>query len=680
MKVSELWLKTFINPPISTEELAEQLTMAGVEVDGIEKAGTEENDAIFTLKTPANRGDCLSMEGVAREVSALNQMPYRVLAFNTEIPKIKDQFPVQLEAKEACSQYAGRILQNINADAETPTWMQERLQHAGIRCISPVVDVTNYVMLELGQPLHAFDLDKLSKGIVVRFAKPQEKILTLDEAEVNLTGDTLIIADAKEPLAIAGVIGGMASSVTPKTTNLFLESAYFNPIHIRQASQRLKIRTESSIRFERGIDPNLQVRALERASQLLYEIVGGNLGPIVTQTNATHLPKSHPIFLRRSKIQNILGVTLSDQEIVDILRRLEMELSSHAEGFEVTVPAFRVDISQEEDLIEEIARIYGYQKFPNTIPISGFEFETIPETKIPIHCIKQAFVDRGYCETITYSFVSEDLQQMLAPNIPSLKLSNPISAEMSNMRTSFWPGLIQVALHNQRRQQSRLRLFEVGSLFLEQNQHWHEKNVLSGLCSGALYKEQWGSSKREIDFFDVKGDLETIFALTRDGQFQFKPAQHPVLHPSQTAEILRGTESLGYVGLLHPKILKALELEGPIFLFELELEFLLQREMPQFKEFSKYPSIRRDLAILVKNTVLASDLKAAVMRAGGPLLKEAYVFDIYQGKGIDPGSKSVALGLILQHPSQTLVETEVNGLVKKILETLETEFQASLRE
>lgn len=679
MKVSELWLKTLIKPALTTAELAEQLTMAGLEVDNIEQADGEAQDSILTLKIPANRGDCLSMEGVARELSALNRLPYQWVQFKTETPNINEVFPVRVEAKEACSQYVGRIVQNINTDATTPAWIQQRLQAAAIRSISPVVDVCNYVMLELGQPLHAFDLDKISKEIVVRFANNQEKIVTLDEVEIALDPDTLIIADAKQPLAIAGIIGGMDSSVQNNTTNIFLESAYFDPVHIRRSSKRLKVRTDSSIRFERGLDPNLQVRALERASQLLQEIVGGNLGPIIIKTNHEALPKAHTVFLRRSKIHNVLGITLEDQEILDIFRSLEMDSKLMAEGFEVTVPAFRVDIGLEEDLIEEIARIYGYHKFPSTMPISIFESQTTPETKIPAKLMKQAFIDRGYCETITYSFVSEEFLNLLSPIQKSLKLSNPISAEMAHMRTSLWPGLIQVAIHNQRRQQIRLRLFEMSSIFLEQNQHWHEKNVLSGLCSAELYPEQWGNKKIDSDFFDVKGDLEAIFALTKDPDFHFKPIQHPALHPSQSAEIFRGSESVGCMGLLHPQIMKKLELIGPVFLFELELEFLLQKEMPQYKEFSKYPSIRRDLAIIVKNTVPAEELKTAILKMGGSLLKEVHIFDVYQGKGIEPGSKSVALGLILQHPSRTLVETEVNEVIHKILMTLEKEFQASLR-
>lgn len=703
MKVSELWLRSLIDPPHSIEKIAEQLTAAGIEVDSIEKCttqGAEQNAAststsiptqastqttVLTLKTPANRGDCLSMEGIAREVSALYNLPYHPVHFNLPVPKIVDFFPVHVESYPACPRYLGRIIQNINPNATTPSWMQSYLELAGIRSISPVVDVTNYVMLEMGQPLHAFDLFELDEEVVVRYARLGEKITTLDNTEISLREDTLIIADRHQPQAIAGIIGGLSSGVTEKTNNIFLECAYFDPKSIRFSARQYGLRTDSSIRFERGVDPNLQMRALERATSLLEKIVGGNVGPIIEKADPEALPISPTILLRRDRIEKLLGISIKDQEIKDILKRLEFSFISNENGFEVTVPSFRVDINLEEDLIEELIRVYGYQNIPASIPQAKFNFSVIPEAILPQSRIKQTLVNRGYFEAITYSFVSPDLIKLITNEAEPLILSNPISREMSAMRNSLWPGLIEVLLHNVRRQQERVRLFEAATCFFKlEDGNWQERKMLSGLCFGPIYKEQWGIQKRNVDFFDVKADVEALLSMTRL-KSEFRPSLHPAVHPGQSADIFLEGDNLGWIAVLNPALSKSLDLptQGNLLGlvgFEINLDLLQRRLVPKFQEFSKFPSIRRDIAIVVDKEVLVENIKSAIVKEAGPLLREVIIFDVYQGKGIEPTSKSIALGLILQHPSRTLVEAEVNEVFDRVVKCLKQEFKAILRE
>jgi len=716
MKVSEPWLNTLIDLSISTEVLASQLTNAGIEVDSIEKFPGASEYAVLTLKIPANRGDCLSMEGVAREVAVLNVLPFSGIEIVPTVPNIQDTFPIQVEAKEACPRYVARIIQNINPNVETPGWMLKRLEEAGLRSVSAIVDIGNYVMLELGQPLHAFDWSKIIEGIQIRFAKPGETIITLESKNIELDPQTLIIADKQKPLAIAGIIGGLESAVNHTTRTILLESAYFEPNQLRSSAKRLKIRTESSLRFERGMDPNLQVRALERATQLLLEIVGGNAGPMMEQVDALHLPQSPKILLRLAKVKDILGIC-PVEEIQDILTRLGMKLSSTSTGtgFEVIPPSFRVDILREVDLIEEIARIYGYDRIPKSNPLVGFEFIPIPEAKLEENRLKQTLVDRGYYETITYSFLSAEYMNQILPSQPALALANPISEELAVMRTSLWPGLLKAVQYNQRRSQIRLKLFETGLCFIEQERKTLEngfksgflgkkskdefslenssRNSLSvedksllqigriaGVSVGTPAPEQWGIKAQGLDFYDMKNDVEALLALTRRSDFSFEVAEHEALHPGQCARIMLANEELGYIGALHPRLLKELELQGPLFLFEMDLSLLSQSLVPSFQDVSKFPMIRRDIAMIVDKMVLAAELKSAIVHYVGSLARDVVVFDVYQGKGIEPGRKSVAIGLTLQHPSRTFVESEVNDLMQGVILELTNKFQATLRE
>lgn len=683
MKVSEPWLKAILpDLTISTEVLASQLTNAGIEVDSIEPL--PQSQAVLTLKIPANRGDCLGMEGIAREVAVYNNLPFSGIPIPNSscLPKIQDVFPIQIQAPEACSRYVARIIQNVNPNIETPHWMQERLERAGIRTVSVIVDIGNYVMLELGQPLHAFDLSHVSDEIQVRFAKPTEKLTTLDSKEVALDEKTLIIADKQKPLAIAGIIGGQNSAVSHNTRTILIESAYFEPNQLRSSAKRLNIRTESSLRFERGIDPHLQAPALLRATQLILEILGGNAGPMIEKINALNVPKTPKILLRFSKVQDILGIC-PIEEIQNILTRLGMTLNAHAEntGLEVIPPSFRVDILREVDVIEEIARIYGYDRIPTSNPSVRFEYIAVPETKLAIDSFKQTLVDKGYYEAITYSFLSPELIHLVSPKESTLALSNPISEELSIMRSSLWPGLLKVVQYNQRRSQNRLKLFEAGLCFIQQdNGSLLQNEHIAGVSVGSVAPEQWGIKNENADFYDIKNDVEALLSLTRYQDFRFVGREHAALHPGQSARILLAGAEVGYIGALHPSLLKKLEIQGPLFLFELDLSLLLQKKMPQFQELSKFPVIRRDIAVIVDKTVLAFELKSAIIQCVGSLARDIVIFDVYQGKGIEPGRKSVAIGLTLQHPSRTLVESEVNDLMQKVLQALKDQFQAILRE
>jgi len=679
MKVGELWLRTVVDPPISTEQLVDQLTHAGIEIDALEKKEGHLHP-IITFKVPANRSDCLSVEGLGREIAILNQLPFKTIEVANTFPKISITLPVRVQVPAACPRYLSRIIQNINPTAEVPAWIQNRLEESGIRSISPVVDVTNYVMLELGQPLHVFDICKLEAELVVRFAKENERMTTLEGKEVELDVETLVIADSKKPVAIAGVIGGMSAAVDSTTRNIVLESAYFDPIRIRRVSKNLHLRTESSYRFERGIDPNLQARALARATELLLEIVGGNPSITQEQMDTRYLPKASTLLLRTTKVEDILGIELAPQKIQSILTALGMHCVLQGNHFEVEVPSFRVDITREVDLIEEIARIYGFHNIPTADPWVTFDFMPMAETEALEHRFKQVLVDRGYYEAITYSFVEPSLQNGFFADECALRLKNPISEELSVMRSSLWPGLMKALHYNQCRHQSHIRLFEMGVCFLGNSDSLEQQNRLAGICGGPVQTEQWGTVSRAVDFYDVKGDVQALLALTRRSDFKFEVATHPALHPGQTAKIMDGTKILGYIGALHPRITKALDIQGSIFAFELEVDGLKYVKIPTFRELSKYPIIRRDIAVIVDNAVLVTDLKSAIVESIGILAVGVVIFDVYRGRGVRPDGKSVALGLILQHPSRTLTEVDVNESMQKAIQALKQRYQAILRE
>jgi phenylalanyl-tRNA synthetase beta chain len=637
-------------------------------------------DFIIDVSITPNRGDCLSIMGLAKEISALTSAQLHIPNIPTIQPAITDTLPVTIKTNIECPRYVGRVIRDVKADATTPMWLQERLRRGGIRCISPVVDVMNYVMLELGQPMHAFDLQKISQEIIVRLANKDEELTLLDGQTVKLNNQTLIIADKEKPLAIAGVMGGLDSAVTLLTKDIFLESAFFIPSCISKTAQRFGLGSDSSYRFERGIDPTLQKLAIERATELLLEITGGKPGPVIEELDTNTLPKPAKINLRSDRVAKILGVNIFDHEIESILQRLGFKCEKMSSDWTVTVPPRRSDVTLEIDLIEEIARLYGYIKIPQAQSFGLMQLHEQSEKKLEITPLRHALRDFGYNEVITYSFVSKKLQQLFDPGTLPKELVNPMTAEMAVMRTSLWPGLVDTLLYNQNRQQSRARLFESGLRFVPMQDDLKQEKVLSGLINGTIYPEQWGIPNRKADFFDLKGDLQNLFKLTlAEDEFEFKPSQHPALHPGQTAAIYRAGKQIGILGALHPAIIQNLDIQGDVFLFEIALDDLEKTNLPKFVEISKFPEIRRDIAILIDRAVPAQCIQDTIKKIAGDLLQDINIFDVYQGKGIAENSKSIALSLTLQHTSRTLRDEEVADLIERVIVALKNEYAAELR-
>lgn len=639
------------------------------------------NDNSIELGLTPNRGDCLSLAGVAREVGVVARTAVNVPVVPEIIASVETSFPVQVEASDDCPRYVGRVIEGINRDAVTPMWMQEGLRRSGLRSLGPVIDVTNFVMLELGQPMHAFDLDKLNSGITVRHAVAGERITLLDGQEIDLSAGTLVIADGQGPLALAGIMGGSDSAVDDTTQNIFLESAFFNPLSIAGRARSYGLHTDSSHRFERGVDPQLQRKALERATGLLLKIVGGQAGPMIEVASAEHLPQPATILLRRQRIQRILGTVVADSEIEDILTRLEMTLSATEEGWNVVPPSFRFDMDIEVDLIEEIARIHGYESLPSSRAKSSAIMQPQPEGRVAISRLQQILVVRGYQEAITYSFVEPGLQKSLDPETTPVRLSNPISEDMSVMRTSLWPGLIKTLAYNLNRQQSSVKLFETGLTFVQQGDDLVQERCIAGLISGPLMPEQWGGSARDVDFYDLKGDLSALLSTTGNvDSYQFEPAAHPALHPGQCAKILQGGKAVGWIGAIHPAVEKAIGINQRAFVFELQLSCFEQAAVPHFSPVSKYPAIRRDLALVIDVKTTAAELEGVVRDVAVASLKGFHLFDVYVGEGIDSGRKSIAFGLTFQDQSRTLEDGDIDRALSQILSALTDQLGATLRE
>ncbi|AGA91529.1 phenylalanyl-tRNA synthetase, beta subunit [Thioflavicoccus mobilis 8321] len=638
------------------------------------------DDSCIEVDLTPDRGDCLGLAGIAREVAAINRTALRTPTI-TPVAATSDERPVvRLEAPEACPRYAARVVRGIDPTAETPLWMRERLRRSGLRAIHPVVDVTNYVMLELGQPMHGFDLAQIEEGIRVRLARDGERLALLNGEALTLRGDSLVIADAERPLALAGIMGGEGSGVTAATRDVLLESAFFAPTAIAGRARSYGLHTDSSHRFERGVDPGLQVRALERATELLLAIAGGAFGPVVDCAVADQLPQRAPLTLRRQRIAQVLGLELDDAVVEDLLVRLGMEVAPVAEGWSVVPPSSRFDLVLEVDLIADLGRLYGYDRIPVQRACSATVAHLPEETGFDLERAKLALVERGYFEVITYSFVSPDLQALLDPAATPLVLANPLSAEMAAMRTSLWPGLLQAARQNLARQQPRMRLFESGLRFRNVAGELHQEPVLAGLLVGDVAPEQWGEPARAIDFYDMKGDLEALLRLTGCPQtFRFVSGELAALHPGQTARIEREGRSVGVAGMLHPAIAAQLDIAGDVFLFELELGPLLDGALPAFQPLSKFPVIRRDLALELDEAIPYERVHHCIADAAGALLRELVLFDVYRGDKITPGCKSLALGLILQASSQTLTDQEVDEVLDGVLARLAGDLGARLR-
>jgi phenylalanyl-tRNA synthetase beta chain len=789
MKFSEQWLREWVNPEIETEALLHQVTMAGLEVDGVEsvageftgvvvgeilsaeqhpdadklrvcevtdgtetfnvvcgapnaRAGikvpfarvgavlpgnfkikkaklrgvesfgmlcaeaelglAESSDGLMELASAApvgadvysylklddqtievdltpNRSDCLSIAGLAREVGVLNKAKVSVPDVHAVAPQIDDTFGVVLDAAEACPKYLGRVIKGIDPTVETPLWMAEKLRRCGLRSIEPAVDVTNFVLLELGQPMHAFDLAKLSGGIAVRYARKGEELKLLDGQDVALRDDTLVIADESGALAIAGVMGGDASAVSSETKDIFLECAFFSPLAIAGKARSYGLHTDSSHRYERGVDYTQQHRAIERATQLLLDIVGGKPGPIVDAQSEEHLPKSRTVTLRSARLKSLLGISIPSDEVVDILTRLGLELeSSISDSWTFSIPAYRFDISIEPDLIEEVGRIYGYNNLPKTTAQGGLVLKPDNEAITPFHILEDRLVSLGYQEAITYSFVEEAVQCLVTPSAKSIPLANPISSDMGVMRTSLWTGLLKAVSYNQNRQQSRIKLFETGLKFVDVDGEIEQARMLSGVVAGNVAEENWCNEKRATDFFDVKADLEALL-LPIDPSISFEKAENAALHPGQSAAIVKQGKKIGYLGKLHPKLQKTMDLNGSVYLFELSLIDTVEGQVPHFKEVSKYPEVRRDLAILIRNEVSFKDIAAVVRENAGSDLADLNVFDVYAGANLGEGIKSIGLGLTWKRFDRTLNDEEVNQAFDGVVSALAERFDAKIR-
>lgn len=795
MKFSEQWVREWVNPAVSTEQLCEQITMLGLEVDGVESvAGTfngvvvgevvecaqhpdadklrvtkvnvggdrlldivcgapncrqglkvacategavlpgdfkikktklrgqpsegmlcsfselgidVEADGIIELPLDApigtdlreylglndnaieisltpNRADCLSIAGIAREIGVVNKQPVNQPHFEAVPATISDKVQIDLQAPEACPRYLLRVVKNVNVKAESPMWMQEKLRRCGIRSIDPIVDITNYILLELGQPMHAFDAAEVAQPVQVRFAKEGEELVLLDGSTAKLQSNTLLIADQNGPLAMAGIFGGAASGVNSETKDVILESAFFAPLAIAGRARQYGLHTDASHRFERGVDFELACKAMERATALLLEICGGEAGEVCEASSETHLPKVNTVQLRRSKLDALLGHHIETESVTEIFHRLGFDVTYANDIWTVTSASWRFDIEIEEDLIEEVARIYGYNSIPNNAPLAHLRMREHKESDLDLARIKTALVDADYQEAITYSFVDPKIQSLLHPHQEALVLPNPISVEMSAMRVSLMSGLLGAVLYNQNRQQSRVRLFETGLRFVpDANAEFgvRQEFVLSAVITGTAKSEHWAGKAESVDFFDLKGDLESVLSLTEGGnRVRFVAKQFDALHPGQSAAIELDGQEIGFIGAIHPSISQKLGLNGKTFVFEILWNAIAARNVVQAKEISKFPANRRDLALVVADSVPAGELIAACKQAGGEKLVQVNLFDVYQGVGVAEGYKSLAISLTVQDNEKTLEDEEINAVISAVLAEVKQRFNAELRD
>lgn len=795
MKFSELWLREWVNPAINSAALSEQITMAGLEVDGVEPVAgafhgvvvgevvechqhpnadklrvtkvnvggerlldivcgapncrqglrvavatigavlpgdfkikaaklrgepsegmlcsfselgiSDDHNGIIELPADAplgcdlrdylklddntieisvtpNRADCLGILGIARDVAVLNDLP---LAVPAQVPvevSIDDRFPIEVQAAEACPRYLGRVVRGIDVTAKTPLWMSEKLRRCGIRSIDAVVDVTNYVLLELGQPMHAFDLNRLQGGIVVRMAREGESLTLLDGNQATLASDTLVIADHQQPLALAGIFGGEHSGVNGETRDVLLECAYFNPLAITGRARRYGLHTDASHRYERGVDPQLQQRAMERATELLLALCGGQAGPVIDVSSDAYLPQPATITLQRSKLDRLIGHPISDEQVLAILQRLGCQVNVVEGGWQALAPSWRFDMTIEEDLIEEVARVYGYNNIPDVPLRADLVMTAHREADLPLKRVKTLLVDRGYQEAITYSFVDPKVQALLHPQQPALILPSPISVDMSAMRLSLWSGLLGAVVYNQNRQQTRVRLFETGLRFVPDeraNLGIRQDMMLAGVIAGPRNEEHWGMERQAVDFYDLKGDLEAVLELTgKLDEVQFRAEAHDALHPGQSAALYLQGERIGFIGVVHPELERKLDLNGRTVVFEVRWDALADRRIPQAREISRYPANRRDIAVVVAENVPAEEVLAECKKVGANQVVGVNLFDVYCGKGVAEGYKSLAISLVLQDTTRTLEEEEIAATVAKCVEALKQRFQASLRD
>ena len=637
------------------------------------------NDKIIDVDLTPNRGDCLSIAGLAREVGVLNSLDVTAPEHPELAPQVDDVFPVKVSAPEHCPRFLGRVLNNIDITQSSPLWLQEKLRRCDLRSIDPVVDVTNYILLEMGQPMHAYDLDKVNGSIIVRMASQGESLTLLDGQKVELTNETLVIADNEGVLGMAGIMGGADTGVGEGTHNVFLEAAFFNPISIAGKARSYGLHTDASHRFERGVDYDLQRKAIDRATMLLQSIVGGEAGPIVEQVSAEHLPSLSKVTLRKARLESLLAYKIPHQKVLDILTRLGLTLvSSDDHGWTFTAPSWRFDIAIEADLVEEVARVYGYNNLPSTNPVATMEIPSKSEVERPLSVLRRHMVSCGYQEAITYSMVEPGLLAKFDDQNKPVELLNPISADMAVMRTSLWPGLVKALQHNQNRQQSRVRLFETGQRFIPSKQGLQQQDVFAGLIYGSRHPESWHGKAEQVDYFDAKGDLESLLEISGQ-RFSFEAEEHLALHPGQSAAVQLADKTIGYIGAMHPGLVKDLGLDGPVFMFEVDLASISMGMLPAYETLSKFPEMRRDLAIVLDQKTSVAKVTQNIESSAGEWLKSVRLFDVYQGQGIENGQKSLALGLTWQHPERTLTDDEVNQWVEQVVKHLSQHTGASLR-
>ena len=631
------------------------------------------NDQITTLKLTPNRSDCLSVWGVAREVAAISASSLSPITYEVNPIKQSEKKNVHIEEKSACPRYCGRIIKNIDNTKTLPDGIISRLERSNIKSISPIVDITNYVLLEIGQPLHAFDHDQLQGDVIVRFAKSEEPIHLLNDTKIKLSKKDLVIADNSGAIAFAGVMGGMSSSVTERTQSIFLESAFFDPNIIAGKARAYNLSTDSSYRFERGVDFANTRLALERASSLIIEYCGGEAGEITEVVNA--LPKRNEIHLRLKKLNAILGIEVPSQDVERIFHQLGFEVSKTIEGFKVTPPSYRFDIAIEEDLIEEVVRLYGYDKIPSHHPVSHQAM--LPSSGASQRDLKEILISRGFYEVVTYSFIEDEIEKLFHGNSNPIQLKNPIASQMSTMRSSLWGSHLEVLTYNLNRQVSRLNIFEIAQTFQGAKKDFIETEVISGLSYGSFMPEQWSDKIRDIDFYDMKAHVEGL--TSKPLTFKRSDKTPLALHPGQSAEVFLEGQSIGWVGKLHPKWQQHFSLPKAPLIFELKIEILLQDKAFQYEDISKFLPVRRDIAIVVDASVEVDSILDAVYKAKIPCLNRIALFDLYQGKGIAENKKSVAFLILMQDTSKTLVDSEVDFSVSKIVELLEKQFGATLR-
>jgi len=639
------------------------------------------DDTLFTIKLTPNRADCLSLTGVAREVAAITGGEFRPLAIDPVAPAIEARRDIVLDAPQACPRYCGRILRGVDARAATPDWMVRRLVRSGIRSISALVDITNYVMLELGQPLHAFDNAKLQGAIHVRLPRAGEQVLLLNEQTVTPAADTLLIADEARALALAGIMGGEDSGITLDTTEVFLESAFFAPDAIAGRARAYGFGSDASHRFERGVDPELARGALERATRLVIELCGGEAGPVVEAVATDALPARAPVRLRPARARRVLGIVLADADMLALLRRVHLQVERTGDDILVTPPSWRFDIEIEEDLIEEIARLHGYDNIPAIAPQGSLMMLPSSENGRPVWALRHLLAARGYQEVVNFAFVEEAWERDFCANENPIRLANPIASHLSVMRSSLIPGLVGTLAANRKRQIDRVRVFEVARVFErkadgEPVRGFHQVMNIAALAAGQVVPEQWGERARSVDFYDVKGDLEALFAPR---ELQFAPLSHPALHPGRAAAVRLDGHMIGVLGELHPVWVQRYELGTAPVVFEVALDAALAARVPAYAEISRMQAVRRDLALVVGNEVPVERVLEVLREAAPALVREIALFDLYQGKGIDSDKKSLAFKVSMQDTRRTLEDAEVDAAVALLVTHAETVLGARLR-